>query len=331
MTSPRFTSGAMMLMQAVFTPAFAQTPVVYSDVTAPEAVALTVARTGLPEDQLEAVPLTKLMEAPAALLGAGALRRCPSEPSDGEQIRAVIARAEAARLAGDLRASANGLDRAVAQLGCLSDVVEGSIAAGAFLRRGAALAANGNEEAARGEFVTALSLDPKLAWLESLPSEGQAAFEALQANGLGTRATLQFLPAESPGGPWLDGVEVADQISAPHGLHLLQYTGPTGVQSAWLSVGGDATVVVPRSFRATIMASVGQDGAASAGLGGLLAAGFPERDAGYVTHEGGLWLIVREGRDLMVSELVPRPPPEPEPLTPKERRRQKRAERKKQR
>ena len=37
------------------------------------------------------------------------------------------------------------------------------------------------------------------------------------------------------------------------GLHLAQHQSPRGLQTAWVVVGGDATLVVPQSFRRPIL------------------------------------------------------------------------------
>ena len=300
----------------------AQTPIIHHDLPADEALARTVERTGLPPSQLSTVAWAGMLEAPPAVVGPGALRPCARTPTDPEVVRADVARAEATLAQGDTMGAANAFDRLVTSIGCLSRVVDGSVAARVFVHRGAARAAEGDLTAARAEFLTALALHPSGPWIDGLDDAGRPLYQEMATN-LGSKATLRLLPPSTPGGPWIDGEEVAGTAEVAPGLHLFQFTGARGIESAWFTVGGDATVVVPGAFRADVLADVGSQ-AGNATFGGLVAAALPHAQAAYVLDEDGLWMFAREGRDLLVTELLPRREPEPEPLTRKEQRRQRR-------
>lgn len=309
--------------------ALGQTPVVYLDtLTGSEAVALVAARTGLPAEQLKPMSLSAILEAPPTLLGAGTLQPCAREPATQDEVRTLVGRARAALASDDIAGANTQLERAIAWLGCLGEVVDASVGAEVFLLRGALRAWTDDLDAAHYEYVSARAFDPRLTWDARLPEAGRAPFD--EAIALPADTPLHRRPRHSVSGPWLDGAVLTTDHRASPALHLFQYATPEGIRSGWLSMEGPVTVVVPGSYRQSTIEAVGTpEGNDEFGL--LLAGAIPSFEAAYVVHQGGVWLTIREGRDLVVDELAARvPPPEPAPMTRKERRARRR-EAKKQR
>ncbi|HHO50059.1 MAG TPA: hypothetical protein ENK18_04105 [Deltaproteobacteria bacterium] len=291
-------------------PLLAGTPVVFDGGSGAEVVSAVAARTGLPPSQLSAVSLDTLLQATPEVLGDAVMRRCARSSSSNEVVRTDLTRAEIAWAQADALNTMDHLDLAVARLGCLTEVVEPRVASRVFLLRGALLAQRGDTDAARNEFRTARFLDPAVAWRDDLPGEGRVVFEAPAPPEI--LASVRVLPSDNASGPWIDGVELDDELRVPEGLHLAQYSSVAGIQSAWLSVGGDTLLVLPGNFHRPVvqrMAVPEDQGAVEA----LLAAALPEMRAAYVAHGGGLWLITRDGHDTTTTEIDPLPPPEPEP------------------
>ena len=307
--------------------AFGGTPVVFDEGSGDEALAYVAERTGLPVTQLTAWPLGEVLEASPEALGDAVLRRCSREVTDPEAVRTDVARAEAAWLARDIITTMDHLDLAVSRLGCLGGVVDSKVAGRAFQLRGAQMAAQGDIEGGAGEFATALALDPELTWEEELPDAGRVMFaEALLKDAA---ATLRALPVGLPSGPWLNGRALSQPTAVAPGLHLFQYATPRGVRSAWVSVGGDATLVIPHSHRRPVLERLAEGPASASEVGALLQAAIPDLTGAYVTHREGLWLLTVEDGLVSTTELQPMKPDEPEvPETPKERKKRLREEKK---
>ncbi len=291
--------------------AHAGTPVVFEGQGGQAAVREVVTRTGLPPDQLVPLDIATLVESPPQVVGDAVLRRCVREPEGMESVRAELARAASARLAGDLFASLDHLDLAVAGLGCLDELVDGPVAAQIFLQRGAILAARGELDASRSELRTALSFDPELPWDTHLPGGAEDLLE--EERSAVREYRVDAAPSGLVSGPWLGGqVIAAEGLPAASGLILAQYSSPAGIRTAWLVVSGDATLLVPEAYRPPLLPRmVEADGRRELGL--LLGATVPDFVAAYV-HDPvwGTWLVVDADGEPQISELVPaQPPPEP--------------------
>lgn len=299
--------------------ALAQTPVVHLDeLPSSDAIEAVAALSGLPPSQLDSLPMGEVLASPPALLGAGSLRRCARPPSTLDDVRAEIGRARRALIAEDITDTQNRLDAAVTMLGCIEEVADAAVGAELYLLRGAVHAWLDQLEDAHYEYLTAFAFDRALAWDESLPEAGRLSFEA--ARSAVPEGVVHFLPGKPVSGPWLDGALTHEPTPAAKSLHLAQVATGTGVQTAWLVVAGEATVVVPGSFRTNAIEAIGR-GSEPAGFSRLLAATIPDFQAAYVVHQGGVWLLLREGSDLVVSELAPRVEvAAPVPLTRRERR-----------
>ena len=301
---------SMLPLLATAQLALAGIPLVHEGGDSSALIAEASSRTGLPADQFEAIDIGKLREESPHGMGEIAVRRCARQPTDNSGVRAELVRAEAALGIDDLIATADHLDLAVAALGCLTEIVEANVTARTFLLRGALAAEEGREDDARGEIRTALAFDDKVNWPPGYPVAGQSMVAEEVDNQL--RHTVTAVP--DPGlGPWVDGHEIADQVALTEGLHLLQHSGPKGVRSAWLVVGGVGTVVVPEKFQAPILDAF-VDPATRSDLEHLLAAVIDDFEAAYVAHQGGLWLVVTgpETSELQPA-VIPEPEPEPEP------------------
>jgi len=283
--------------------ALAGTPVVHEDGQDGAAlVAQVVQRTGLPESQLTAVPLEALVAAAPKVLGDATLRRCARTGGPADAVRAELARAEAAFHTGDTFAAADRLDLAVALLGCLSELPDRKVAARVFQLRGALLAEEDPESAA-GELRTARAFQPELEWDRDLPAAGAPLFaEAVSDPGA---ATLQVVPSTPTSGPWIDGRELDPAgVAVGAGLHLAQYAGRSGVESAWLVVAGDATFVLPGAFRRPILSRMA-DPEDRAEVEALIATALPDFHAAYVAWSGGLWLVTDEPTGPLTTEVTP--------------------------
>lgn len=298
----------MVVLWSLTHPLLAGTPVVHDGADGSEVVAAVAARTGLPPSQLDPVHLDTLLRASPEVVGDAVLRRCARGDSNNEAVRTDLTRAEIAWAQADTVGTLDHLDLAVARLGCLTEVVDAPVASRVFLLRGALAAVRGDEPAADNEFRTARFLDPEVAWRDDLSEVGRAVFETPQAPEI--LSSVEILPTGNASGPWIDGAEIDAGIRVPEGLHLAQYSSAMGIRSAWLSVGGDAILVLPGSFRRPVvqrMAEPAQQGQVEA----LVAATIPDLRAAYVAHEGGLWLITRDGDGTTTTEISPLPPPPP--------------------
>ena len=293
-------------------------PVVYDATrdTAATVVAQVTQRTGLPAEQLEAVPLSVVLKAPIRAVGAAALRHCTSTPTRMLDVRADMVRAEAALSRADLRGAADQLDLAVAKLACLQELVEPPVAARIFLLRGGLAALEGRPEDATGELRSALSFSPEVTWEDALPPEGAPLLDAARAEA--AALTVRTTPPECSSGPWLDGHALAGGLTTRPGLHLVQSASTAGIRSAWMVVGEAETVLVqPESYRAPVLPRVA-DPARQDEVALLVLAALPAAPAVYVAHGGGLWLVVPDAdhtdeRLLTVEELITPPPPPPPP------------------
>ena len=297
--------------------AHAGTPLVVEGEDREASASEVTARTGLPRSQLEPLDVAKLLEQPPQIVGEAVLRRCTQDKVGMEPARADLSRAVAAQRSGDLLAALDHLDLAVSSLGCLSELVDRSIAARIFLLRGAILASRDEIEGARSELRTALSFDPRVAWHDDLPAGGQALLEEERDGSMRHRITA--LPSTRVSGPWLGGEVVGSAgLEVAHGLVLVQYSSPIGVRSAWMVVSGDATLVIPGAFRTPVLARMAEpDQRREVEL--LLEATLPDFAAAYVHHSSwGTWLVVQEGGALETPQLVP-PKPAEEPEDPERR------------
>ncbi len=303
------------------TTALAGIPLVHEGGEAAALIAAASERSGLPVDQLTAIDVGKLRTKPPQGLGDIAVRRCARQPTQNSAVRAELVRAEAALGIDDMIATADHLDLAVAELSCLTEVVDAAVAARAFLLRGALAAEGGSEDEARGEIRTALGFDAVINWPPGYPVSGQSL--VVQELDNPVRHTVNAVP-DTGLGPWVDGVEIVDKADLTEGLHLLQYSGPKGIRSAWLVVGGPGTVVVPEKFQAPVLDAF-IDAATRSDLEHLLTAAIDGFEAAYVAHMDGLWLVVSDESGPSTTELapavIPEPEPEPEPTKKKGRKR----------
>jgi hypothetical protein len=289
------------------------TPVVYDGGDGAEHVAAVMARSGLPADQLRGVPMAEVFQRPPVTLGEAVVRRCATSPATLAEARGDFVRAEAALASGDDLGAADYLDLSVAKLGCLSEVVDGPTASKVFLLRGALAAADGREDEAAGELRTALSLHPEAAWPPGYPVEGSHVLAQVLAEE--ERFTLHVTP-KSTSGPWIDGRDIGDDLTVRRGLHLAQHSARTGLSTAWLVVGGDATWALPDALPTSALDRFVPDaqGVSDPGpVAHVVAGAFPDAAAVYVSHRSGLWLVQGQGATATVTELTAPAPPEPEP------------------
>ncbi len=271
--------------------AWGATPVVTEGPASTGAVAAVATRSGLPEDQLVAVSLESLVAArPVGVLGTGAFRRCATTPSTQRAVDTELARAEAARAAGDLAEAWTLLDLVVVHLGCLTEVASAATASRAFALRAQVRSARGDTEGIAEEEAAA------------------AAFSA----GAGGPATVSTVGAGASG-PWLDGRTLAPGGGVAPGLHLLQYAEAGGVRSGWLTVGGPVVVVFPGGLARPVLPGLA-DPARRPAVESVLRA-VVDAPVAYVTADGGMWLVELADPP-RTTELTPpasgRPPDAPD-------------------
>ncbi len=273
-----------------------------------EVLELVSQRTGLPLSQLDPVSVTELLEIPPRALGDAVIRHCAGEPVRMVDVRTEQVRAAAAWSRGDTLAAMDHLDVAVARLSCLSELVDPEVVAGLFLLRGGLLAHAGEEAAAAQELDSALAFDATVAWHDRYPVAGESLLVAARARR--SDITITVYPPGGSSGPWIDGRIVKGELAVRSGLHLVQSASTAGIRSAWLVVGSDAALVVPSSYRRTVLSTM-TDPAQHTRVAALLQATLPGMSAAYVASGGGLWLITIEGASPHTTELIAPPPPEP--------------------
>jgi hypothetical protein len=287
-------------------------PVVFDGADGAAVIALTAQKSGLPPAELDAVPLDRLLTGPPQLLGDAVMRRCSGAPSTMSVVRADLARAEAAWVKKDTLAAIDHLDLAVTQLGCLSEIVETAAAARIFMLR-AELELNGpNPDDAGGELRTAVAFAPDIAWTATSVDGSTILDEERAAEAT---AVVAVVPAASGAGPWIDGRGFpagSTEMTVTPGLHLVQHGTPAGIRSAWLLVGGDATLVVPGNYRRPVLDAMLAPETRHP-VEALLATTLPNFRAGYVSHAEGLWLVTLEEGVVSTTEIAAPPPPAPPP------------------
>jgi hypothetical protein len=287
-------------------------PVVYDEGELARHIAHVSKRTGLPSDQLEGVGLQDLLREKPSAAGDAVLRRCTRQPVTPSAVAANVARAEAAWAQDSQSAARDQLDLAIAELGCLNAPVDRTVAARAFLLRAAISLTVEDETTARSELRTALGFKQDVVWTAGYPVIGAA---MLEEERTAPSIEISTAPHKAPSGPWIDGEALSRPVQRADGLHLVQYSGATGIESGWLAVGGPATVVVPTNFRRPILNRMAEP-AIQADLAALMSATLPDFEAGYVAYRGGLWLVAGEPGAWTIEQLSePEPEPEPEPET----------------
>lgn len=291
-------------------------PVVYEDGDAVEIVASVAERTGMAVADLAPTPLEELLDAGAMAFGDAELRPCAREATTMSVVEADLARAEEAFGARDKAAALDLVDAALAGLGCLSEVAAPRAAAKGFLLRALLLAEQGDDEGARHEVRTALALDPEASW----PSGGTLDGEVLLAaeRDSDAAATLALSPPAGASGPWIDGHQVppgtASLTLAP-GLHLAQHEAAGAVQSAWVLVGEQATLVWPPAFQRPVLERMA-DPDTRAEVEQLVVAGLEGASTAYVVSGEGLWLVTTDEEGILTIELSKAAEPEraPQPI-----------------
>jgi hypothetical protein len=285
-------------------------PIVYDQEAPSDAVSRVVQATGLPPDQLDPTPLDNLLEATPRVLGNAAIRHCSGAPAHTSDLRALLVRAEAALRSGDTSAAMDQADLGMADLGCLADRVEISMAARLFLLRFDLLLRQGQTDAARGELRTALSLQPDAAANLVLPA-GSPPIEDLRTEV--PLVALTIAPRDSTCPPSIDGHDPPKDggpMRLSPGLHLLQIPSTAGLRSAWLTVQGDATLVVPGAFHRPLLerlASVTDRDDVEALILATLGS-----DGVYATQGGCVWLVSQQDGVPHATTLA-EPPPAPSP------------------
>ena len=301
--------------------AWAGIPVILDETDGTSALAQVAQRTGLPEAQLDALYLRDLLDQDPSILGQAVLRHCAGAPTRAGGIRTEVARAEAAWRDGNALATMDHLDLAIAQLGCLVEFVEPTIASRMFALRAGLLAEQSERDRAIEELRSALAFEPDLVWNEAFPAEGARLLAEIRGEVDSSQEApllhteLVVAPADSTSGPWIDGVDVKDtsgHVTLSLGAHLLQTASVAGITSGWLSLGGPATLVVPTSYRRPILEKM-SDPSDRAEVEALIMTSLDDFEAAYAAIQGGLWLITTDDDGLpFTTELVAIPPP-PDP------------------
>ena len=248
-------------------------------------------RTALPMDQLEGIHIDELTARPPTVAGDGALRHCAGKSIRANDIRALQLRAEVAWRDGERQDALDQLDLGITQLGCLADRVDRKVATRMFLLRAGILADAGHSTDAHEELRSALAMSPDAVWDEKLPAAGAELLEQVRMEP--ESAHVAVAPKLTTP-PWVDGQAVPDGLPLPRrvGLHLAQVPSTAGLQSAWLTLDGSATIVVPSGFRGDVLAGMQQD-RSRADLLKLFEATVGDKPT-YVRWNDALWLITRD-------------------------------------
>ncbi len=266
------------------------------------ALAALVDQTGLPADQFSPQDLAAVRKLAPRVVGAATLRHCAGAGSRNAALRAHQVRAEAALRAGDAAVAQDHLDLGIAGLGCLTEPVEARVAARLFVLRGAMLASQGETERARGELQTALALDPAVQWLGGVAEAHAGRLDAVRA--VAPAAELTISPPPRGAAPWVDGRPVQTGVVLRPGLHLVQVPATSGLRSAWLTIDGDAALVVLEAQRAPALEGIAARPPDRHALWLVQAAA--DSDSAYVVHAGGIWLVELTDARPRVTELRPR-------------------------
>lgn len=328
-STPSAARRALALCAGLWPGAAGAVPLVYADGAAAERSAEVERATGLPPGQLEPVELSALLARPPAMVGSGALRHCAGAPVRGPELRAAALRAEAALAEGSADAAQDQLDLALGAMGCLAERVEPPVAARVFLLRGEAQLRRGEAEVARAELRTALAFQPQITPLTSFSAEATALLEAERAayfqcaapSGCPGLLPVWVRPGARSAGPWVDGVAAppAAPLRLTPGLHLLQVASTAGLRSAWLTVEGPASLVIPSAWRGAPLPGLA-DPAAAPELVDLLRAGLPQASLAYAAAGGAIWLVDLTPEGGAVTAVVAPTPPEAPPKPDKRRR-----------
>jgi len=248
-------------------------------------------RTALPMDQLKGVHINELTSRPPTVAGAGALRHCATKPIRANDIRALQLRAEVAWRDGERQHAIDQLDLGITQLGCLTDRVDRKVATRMFLLRAGMLAEAGESTDAHEELRSALAMSPDAAWDDKLPSAGRELLEQVRQEPESAKVSVSPTLTTAP---WVDGQPIPNALPLPRrvGLHLAQVPSTSGLQSAWLTLDGAATIVVPAGFRGDVLAGMA-DETSRQHLLKLFEATVGDKPT-YVHWHNALWLITRD-------------------------------------
>ncbi len=281
----------------------AGTPVVYDDTDVTDVLRRVSARTAVPMDQLEGIHIQTLTERPALVSGEGSIRHCAGQTVTTTELRALQLRAESSWRAGELQDALDQLDLGIIQLGCLRERIDRKTATRMFLLRTGLLAHTGNVDGATAEANSALTLDPNLSWDPSLPSAGEAVLESARAAA--HDAQLTIVPNVSTP-PWVDGDALPTETASPRrtGLHLVQIPDTSGLRSAWLSLDGEAVLVLPSGFRAPALDRMEASDTAILHLFEATLGAQPT----YVATTEGIWFVTYTDGEPSVETLVAPPP-----------------------
>ena len=283
---------------------WAGTPVVHDSDNVTDLLRQISTRTAVPMDQLEGIHIEVLTHRPPTVHGDGSLRHCSGTTFAAAELRALELRAETAWRAGEVQSALDLLDLGIMQLGCLRERVDRKTASRMFLLRAGLLAHTGNPEGAVEEAGSALALSPDVAWEATLPPEGARALELARADH--ASGSVRIVPRVTTP-PWVDGspLPAGPPASKRQGLHLVQVPSTAGLQSAWLTLRGDATLVLPAGFRAPVLERMRTSDPALLSLLHVTVGDAPT----YVASGEGLWFITYEDGNPSVETIA-----EPAPL-----------------
>lgn len=300
----RLGAGALL---ALALPSWAGVPVIHDGER--EAVRRALSeQTGLPSDQFELQSVKELRRLAPRVVGAATLRHCSGPPTRAADLRALQVRAAAALRSGETAVAQDHLDLGIAGLGCLGEPVEAGVGAQLFLLRGAMHAETGHPERAQAELQTALALDPELRWPDGLGAEHAALLDETRA--VVPRAELSVTPPPRGAAPWVDGRPVQSGVVLRPGLHLVQIPSTSGLHSAWLTIRGNAALVVVDSLRPARLDGIASKPPDRHSL--RIVQAVADGPSAYVVRRGGIWLVELEGDKPVVTEL--RAPAAAEPL-----------------
>lgn len=203
------------------------------------------------------------------LAGAGQPAPCTGGLTTNGKVRERVTRAEKQIPYQEYAPAREALDAAAADLACLSEPAEASLAARLLLFRGFVARETGDTPAASDSFARALAFQPDLVWDEKLPPDGKPLFDQARARIQESPGAKLLLGPGTGGAPtiWVDGrlAETTGVLVLSEGRHLVQLLKPTiRTFEVIAQAGRPMALLVPADAAALPLEDLARSGALSA-------------------------------------------------------------------
>jgi hypothetical protein len=276
--------------------ALAADAVVHDGTDATGTLTRVAEQAGVASATLRAVSLTELVSGrPAAWQGGGALRPCTGPPTTNAVVKRSLDLAAGAVAYMEFGSARAALDTAVADVACLSEPVDTTLAARAWFLTGIVTDAAGDAAGSRAAFLQAHAFQPGLPWDENFAPAARPAFDAAAGEQKAAATVNVALMPPAPAVPLrVDGRVVAPQdgrLPIPAGAHLLQI-GDAPVTTYRLDVASSApgTLVLTPLLDASALSWAGE-GERRGALAGMLQGALGTDGNAYVVTDTVLWRL----------------------------------------